>query len=134
MDRLDIQINVPALAFEELAAPPRSESSESVRQRVNAARGRQLARLGSAESGLYNNAQMGPREIQAHCQVDAHGHALLKAAVERLGLSARGFDRLLKVSRTIADLDGSEGIKSKHLAEAIQYRSLDRQAPVEQIS
>lgn len=131
MDRLDIQIHVPALAFDELAAPPKSETSEAVRQRVNAARKVQQERLKSAESGLHCNAQMGPREIQAHCVVDAAGQGLLKLAVDRLGLSARGFDRLLKVARTIADLEGSEGIKSKHLAEAVQYRSLDRQAPAE---
>lgn len=130
MDRLDIQIHVPALAYDELAAPPRSESSAAVRRRVNAARKIQQERLRSAESGLHCNAQMGPREIQAHCAVDASAQAMLKLAVERLGLSARGFDRLLKVARTIADLDGSVGIQSHHLAEAIQYRSLDR-TPVE---
>jgi magnesium chelatase family protein len=126
MDRLDIQIPVPALAYEELAAPPKAEGSEAVRLRVNAARSRQQARLKAAASGIHCNALMGPREIQAHCAVDPAGQALLKLAVERLGLSARGFDRLLKVARTIADLDEAEKIQSKHLAEAIQYRSLDR--------
>ena len=126
MDRLDIQIPVPSLAYDELAAPPQSEGSDAVRQRVNVARARQQARLDSAHSGIHSNAQMGPRQIQKHCKVAAAGQALLKAAVDRLGLSARGFDRLLKVARTIADLDAAEGIMSRHLAEAIQYRSLDR--------
>ena len=126
LDRLDIQINVPALAFDDMAAPPRSEPSENVRVRVNAARLRQQARLKSAQSHLHCNAQMGPREIQTHCSVNADGQALLRTAVERLGLSARGFDRLLKVARTIADLEDQPSILVRHLAEAIQYRSLDR--------
>lgn len=126
MDRLDIQIPVPALAYDELAAPPKAEGSETVRLRVNAARSRQQARLHSAQSGIHSNAQMGPREIQAHCAVNADGQALLRTAVERLGLSARGFDRLLKVARTIADLEDQASIQVRHLAEAIQYRSLDR--------
>ena len=128
MDRLDLQVGVPALNFSELAAPPSSESSETVRTRVNAARQRQARRLKSRSSGLHCNAQMGPREIREHCAVDADGQGLLKAAVDRLGLSARGFDRLLKVARTIADLDGVPGILVRHLAEAIQYRSLERQS------
>jgi magnesium chelatase family protein len=127
MDRLDIQVGVPALDFSELAAPPKSEPSEPVRARVNAARQRQMARLQSRSSGLHCNAQMGPREIRQHCAVDADGQALLKAAVDRLGLSARGFDRLLKVARTIADLDAMPKILVRHLAEAVQYRSLERQ-------
>ncbi len=126
MDRLDIQIQVPALDFEELSTPPKSEASSAVRERVNAARQRQSARLDPAKTHLYSNAQMGPREIREHCAVDEAGKQLLRVAVERLGLSARGFDRLLKVSRTIADLDGDAAILPKHLAEAIQYRSLDR--------
>ena len=130
MDRLDIQVQVPALAFDELAAPPKSEKSEAVRERVNAARQRQTARLNPSKTRLHCNAQMGPREIREFCAVDAAGEQLLRVAVERLGLSARGFDRLLKVSRTIADLDGDTRIESRHLAEAIQYRSLDRQGAV----
>ena len=127
LDRLDLQVSVPALNFSELAAPPLSEGSDTVRARVNAARQRQVGRLRSKESGLHCNAQMGPREIREHCPVDKDGEALLKAAVDRLGLSARGFDRLLKVARTIADLAGDERILVRHLAEAIQYRSLERQ-------
>lgn len=126
MDRLDIQIQVPALDFDELSKPPISEPSSSVRERVNAARQAQTARLKPGQTHLYCNAQMGPREIREHCGVDDDGTRLLRLAVERLGLSARGFDRLLKVSRTIADLDGDKAILPKHLAEAIQYRSLDR--------
>ena len=126
MDRLDIQIQVPALDFDELSAPPKSEASSAVRVRVNAARQAQSARLKPGQSHLYCNAQMGPREIREHCPIDDAGQQLLRVAVDRLGLSARGFDRLLKVSRTIADLEGDEKIAPKHLAEAIQYRSLDR--------
>jgi magnesium chelatase family protein len=128
MDRLDLQVGVPALNFSELAAPPRSEPSEAVRGRVNAARLLQARRLQSRSSGLHCNAQMGPREIREHCRVDADGQGLLKAAVDRLGLSARGFDRLLKVARTIADLEDAPAILVRHLAEAIQYRSLERQS------
>ena len=127
MDRLDLQVGVPALNFAELAAPPASESSDVVRARVNAARQRQAKRLKPRDSGLHCNAQMGPREIRGYCQVDADGQGLLKAAVDRLGLSARGFDRLLKVARTIADLEDAPAILVRHLAEAIQYRSLERQ-------
>jgi magnesium chelatase family protein len=133
MDRLDIQINVPALAFDELSAPPKSEGSDAVRLRVNAARARQQARL-KGKHGVHCNALMGPREIRAHCGIDAAGTALLKTAVERLGLSARGFDRLLKVARTIADLEDAPSILSKHLAEAVQYRSLDRGGLEEEVS
>ena len=129
MDRLDIQVHVPALAFEELAAPPAGEASESVRARVNAARAIQNRRLNSSDSGLHCNAQMGPREIREYCALDKDGLALLKAAVDRLGLSARGFDRLLKVARTIADLDAQERVLVRHLAEAVQYRTLDRETP-----
>lgn len=132
LDRLDIQIQVPALSFDELTTPPQGEPSVKVRERVNKARARQQARLASAKSRLHCNAQMGPREIRAHCAINADGTALLKAAVDRLGLSARGFDRLLKVSRTIADIEGEEGIQVRHLAEAIQYRSLERRTPVGQ--
>jgi magnesium chelatase family protein len=126
LDRLDIQVPVPALEFEVLAAPADGESSERVRGRVNAARALQNRRLRSADSGLHCNAQMGPREIREHCALDRDGLALLQAAVQRLGLSARGFDRLLKVARTVADLDAAERIQVRHLAEAVQYRGLDR--------
>jgi magnesium chelatase family protein len=128
LDRLDIHVNVPAMGFEQLSAPPEGEDSAVVRARVNAARARQTRRLNRPASGMHCNAQMGLQEIREHCALDRDGLALLKAAVERLGLSARGFDRLLKVARTVADLDGQEGILVRHLAEAIQYRGLDREA------
>jgi len=129
LDRLDIHVNVPALDFDQLSAPPAGEDSASVRVRVNAARARQTRRLRGSSGGPHCNAQMGPSQIREHCALDRDGLALLKAAVDRLGLSARGFDRLLKVARTVADLDGQESILVRHLAEAIQYRGLDREAP-----
>ena len=127
LDRLDIQVNVPALDFDQLSAPPTGEDSASVRVRVNAARARQTRRLRGSAGGPHCNAQMGPSQIREHCALDRDGLALLKAAVDRLGLSARGFDRLLKVARTVADLDGQEAILVRHLAESIQYRGLDRE-------
>jgi len=127
LDRLDIHVNVPALDFDQLAAPPQGDDSATVRARVNAARLLQTRRLSSSTTGQHCNAQMGPAGIREHCALDRDGLALLKAAVDRLGLSARGFDRLLKVARTVADLDGQTGILVRHLAEAIQYRGLDRE-------
>ena len=100
------------------------KSSSAIRERVNRARDLQLARFRG--SSLYCNAQMGARELQAWCEVDSAGERLLELAVNRLGLSARAYTRILKVARTIADLDGSGPIQPPHLSEAIQYRSLDR--------
>ncbi|MGH7441874.1 MAG: YifB family Mg chelatase-like AAA ATPase, partial [bacterium] len=127
LDRMDIHALVPALPFEQLSSAPQGEDSATVRARVNAARERQTQRLKGAVGGPHCNAQMGPGQIREHCALDTDGQALLKAAVERLGLSARGFDRLLKVARTIADLDSQDRIQVRHLSEAIQYRGLDRQ-------
>ena len=103
-----------------------SERSEHVRQRVENAREIQAARYKESE-GIYSNAHIGTKQIRAYCQINDAGQALLKKAMERLGLSARAYDRILKVARTIADLDASETITTAHLAEAIQYRSLDRE-------
>jgi magnesium chelatase family protein len=126
LDRLDLQVSVPALAFSELSAAPEGEDSQTVRSRVNAARALQGARLKGAGPGLYCNAQMGPKEIREHCALDADGAALLEGVSRRMGLSARSFDRILKVARTIADLEGEGRVRTRHLAEAVQYRGLER--------
>ncbi len=116
LDRIDLQLEVPALAAEELQATPRSEPSAAVRARVVAARGRQQARQGKP------NARLTPREVETHCTPDADGAALLRQAMARLGLSARAYHRLLRVARSIADLAGSPAVTSEHVAEAVQYR------------
>lgn len=121
LDRIDLFVEVPALEYEELAVRPSSESSAEIRSRVNAARARQTARFGP--EGLDCNARMGQGELQAHCVLDEAGQALMKGAFRSLGLTARSYDRLLRVARTIADLDDCPDIAPQHLAEAIQYRS-----------
>ncbi|HJR09543.1 MAG TPA: YifB family Mg chelatase-like AAA ATPase [Pyrinomonadaceae bacterium] len=127
LDRIDIHVDVPAVRFKELspqASAPVAESSEEIRARVTSARGRQLARF--AGEGVFSNAQMTPRLLRRFCRLDAEGVRMLESAMTRLGLSARAYDRILKVSRTIADLDASEEIRPAHVAEAVGYRSLDR--------
>jgi magnesium chelatase family protein len=126
LDRIDIHVEVPAVKYRELTARNPGETSEVIRERVNRARQIQLARF--AGTGAFSNAQMGSRDLHAHCQVDAAGERLLELAINRLGLSARAYTRILKVARTIADLDGGVPIQASHLSEAIQYRSLDRAA------
>jgi len=125
LDRIDIQIEVPSVKYKELRAPASIEDSATVRERVMAARKRQHTRF-AAEKNTYSNAQMAPKMIRKHCGISADGEKLLENAVTRLGLSARAHDRILKVSRTIADLDSSDTVEPKHLSEAIQYRTLDR--------
>jgi magnesium chelatase family protein len=125
LDRIDIHIEVPAVKYRELRGPASSEDSAGVRARVIAAREQQLARF-KGEKKIYSNAQMASRQIRKHCAISAEGEKLLENAVTRLGLSARAHDRILKVARTIADLDGAENLEPKHLSEAIQYRTLDR--------
>jgi magnesium chelatase family protein len=125
LDRIDIHIEVPAVKYKELRAPSSAEDSASVRQRVIAARDRQLERFRS-ERKIYANAQMVPKMIRKHCAITAEGERLLETAITRLGLSARAHDRILKVARAIADLDGGSNIEPRHLSEAIQYRTLDR--------
>lgn len=127
MDRIDIHVEVTPVDFEELSEKRQGEPSEAVRQRVEACRVRQKARF-EMINGVYCNAQMSKRMIQERCQISSEGESILKTAMNRLGLSARAYDRILKVSRTIADLEGSQEIQTNHLAEAIQYRSLDRSA------
>ena len=113
------------MKYKELRAPPSSEDSAAVRQRVIDARNRQTERY-RAEEKTYSNAQMMPKMIRKYCAITAEGEKLLENAITRLGLSARAHDRILKVARTIADLDAAENIEPRHLSEAIQYRTLDR--------
>ncbi|MBI3509242.1 MAG: YifB family Mg chelatase-like AAA ATPase [Bacteroidetes bacterium] len=126
LDRIDIHIEVTPVGFGELIDRKNSERSSDVRARVVRARNRQLARFEKQEN-IYSNAQMGASLLREVCVIDEVSIQLLKTAMEKIGLSARAYDRILKVSRTIADLDESEKILSNHIAEAIQYRSLDRE-------
>jgi magnesium chelatase family protein len=125
LDRIDIHIDVPAVKYKELRGEVEIESSADIRKRVIAARARQSERF-ATEKGVYSNAQMPPKLIRKYCAINAEGEKLLESAIAKLGLSARAHDRILKVSRTIADLDGAESIAPKHLGVAIQYRTLDR--------
>jgi magnesium chelatase family protein len=125
LDRVDIHIEVPAVKYKELRGEPSIEDSAAVRERVLQARQVQMLRF-SGEKQVYANAQMPPKLIRKHCTIGPDGERLLETAVSRLGLSARAHDRILKVARTIADLAAAENIESRHLSEAIQYRSLDR--------
>ena len=111
---------MPPLEFEELSRRSQGESSAAIKARVDAARAIQAARFGA--DGPACNAQMGPRELAEFCALDGAGSALIQGAFDRLGLTARSYDRVLRVARTIADLDGAAGIGVDHLAEAIQYR------------
>ncbi len=126
LDRIDIHVEVTPVSYTELAAERISEKSISVRERVVKAREIQDARFENNE-GIHCNAQIRTKQLREVCKIDDAGNQLLKTAMEKLGLSARAYDRILKVARTIADLDGSENIETNHLAEAIQYRSLDRE-------
>ena len=126
MDRIDLHISVPAVPYKELAGGATGESSAEIRARVNEARSRQAERF-RFRKGVFCNAHMSSRDLRQHCRVDSRGHELLQAAIERMGLSARAYDRILKVSRTIADLEGVLDVGQRHVAEAVQYRSLDRQ-------
>lgn len=130
LDRMDIQIELPSLSFDDLSRPdPRAEKSAVIRERVTRARDYAVARMG-AGSGIFCNAQLTEAAIQKYCVVDDDAAALLRAAYDRMGLSARGYSRILRVARTIADLDSSELIRAPHIAEAIQLRTLDRQKKV----
>lgn len=126
LDRIDIHVEVTPVSFDELSATYKAEPSASIRNRVVAAREKQTVRF-AAHEGMYCNAQMHSKQLRAVCQITKEGHQLLKTAMDRLNLSARAYDRILKVARTIADLEDSESIQNQHLAEAIQYRSLDRE-------
>lgn len=126
LDRIDIHIEVPAVKYRELSSTHNGECSSEIRARVIAARDVQLKRFAGLK-GIYNNADMGSKEVRQFCQLDTASAELLKMAMTKLGLSARAYDRILKVSRTIADLEKSENILPQHVSEAIQYRSLDRE-------
>ena len=126
LDRIDLHVEVPAVKIEELAAKPSGESSQAIRERVEAARERQRERY-KGEPHIFANAHLGSKELHKYCQLPPEGEELLTSAINRLGLSARAYDRIIKVSRTIADIAGDDRIATAHLAEAIQYRSLDRQ-------
>src|SRR5437870_2512321 len=126
LDRIDLHIEVPAVKFREITAERTGETSSQIRERVVAARRRQQQRF-KGKSRVTCNARMGTRELKAYCALDEATMELLKMAMAELKLSARAYDRILKVARTIADLAGSEPITSEHISEAIQYRSLDRQ-------
>ena len=119
LDRIDLQVEVPALEFDELRQTIPSESSADIRKRVTAARLRQLAR------GVDCNAHLDSRQLRQYCALDEAGEALMKRAYNSMALSARSYDRILRVGRTIADLDGSDKIQAQHLAEAISYRTTD---------
>ncbi len=124
LDRIDLHIEVPAVRYDDLRSNVPAEPSAAIRERVVAARKRQLER--GAADGIYANALMKPRHLKKHCHLDSAGEQLLGGAVRQLGLSARAYHRILKVARTIADLDHQHDIAPHHLLEAIQYRSLDR--------
>ena len=126
LDRIDIHIEVTPVPFEKLSDDRKAESSVDIRKRVTAAREIQTIRFKASEKVHYN-AQMNTKQIRNHCQLDDNSMQLLKTAMERLNLSARAYDRILKVARTIADLEASENINGAHISEAIQYRSLDRE-------
>lgn len=125
LDRIDIHIEVTPVPFEKLSDERRGEKSIDIRKRVTAAREMQTARFDDNEN-IHYNAQMGVRQIRKFCKLEEDSKKLLKTAMERLNLSARAYDRILKVARTIADLEGADKIVGKHISEAIQYRSLDR--------
>ncbi len=120
LDRIDIHVEVPRVDYDKLTDDRRGESSEAIQARVQAARDRQLSRF--AGTPLLTNADMGVREVEQYCKLDRQGEALIRSAMQQLQLSARGYHRVLKLSRTIADLEGSESIQTHHLAEALQYR------------
>jgi len=126
LDRIDLHVEVPAVKFREITSEGSSESSAQIRERVIGARRRQHERF-SGKKNITCNARMGTRELKSHCALDEGTKELLKFAMTDLNLSARAYDRILKVARTIADLAGSANITSDHIGEAIQYRSLDRQ-------
>jgi len=126
LDRIDLHIDVPEVHHKELIKDPAGESSKVIARRVSKACQIQLQRFRSSKPSIFCNAQMGPAQLRKYCVLEDHIMTLLENAIQKLGFSARAYDRILKMTRTIADLDDSEKISSEHLSEAIQYRSLDR--------
>jgi magnesium chelatase family protein len=125
LDRIDIHIEVPAVKYKELVSQSSGETSETIKERVKRARKIQQARY--KKDKIYCNAHMTTHHLKKYCQLGDVPHGLLENAITKLGLSARAYSRILKVSRTIADLEGCEEIRAEHISEAIQYRSLDRE-------
>ena len=125
LDRMDLHIEVPLVEFKDLSSRVPAEPSSSVRQRVCECRERQRSRFGKS-SATRVNSEMTPKEVRLSCEMDPESSDLMEQAMSRLGLSARGYDRILKVARTVADLAGSQRVLPEHLLEAIQFRSLDR--------
>jgi magnesium chelatase family protein len=125
MDRIDLHVEVTPVPFKDLSAESQEEKSEAVRERVIAARQIQLTRFSDKE--IHSNALLSTKELRQVCRISETSKLLLDKAMEKLSLSARAYDRILKVSRTIADLEGVKDIEMQHVAEAIQYRSLDRE-------
>ncbi|MDQ2950366.1 MAG: ATP-binding protein [Acidobacteriota bacterium] len=125
LDRIDLHIEVPAVEYRDVASERVEESSEAIRERIAAARVRQQTRF-EKDPKTNCNARMSARQMKLHCKLTEDSQELVKVAMTELNLSARAYDRILKVSRTIADLAGSEAITSEHVSEAIQYRSFDR--------
>jgi magnesium chelatase family protein len=125
LDRIDIHLEVPAVPYQDLVGGAAEESSSAVRQRVRQARVIQRERFWG-QRGVHTNAAMATRDLRRWCGISAPVESLLRTAVSRLGLSARAYHRVLKIARTVADLDGSAAIASSHVSEAIQYRALDR--------
>jgi magnesium chelatase family protein len=126
LDRIDLHIEVPQVKFREMSSTQPSESSAQIRERVVAARKIQTARF-AGKPKVTCNARMGPRELKSFCELDEATREMLKQAMAEYNLSARAYDRILKVARTIADLAGAEKITGDHIGEAIQFRALDRQ-------
>ena len=124
LDRIDIQIEVTPVKYQKLENDSNQIKSEDIRERVNKARKIQVGRYKDYE--IYSNSELTPKLTEKYCKLDVNSKKIMQEAFEKLGLSARAYERILKVARTIADLDEKENIETKHIAEAIQYRSLDR--------
>lgn len=124
LDRIDIQLEVQRLKYENIMQGKDTENSENIKTRVNIARNMQRDRY--KNDGIYSNSELTPKLIKKYCKLSSNAENILKIAYQRLGLSARGYSKILKVARTIADLEGKEQIKEEYIAEAIQYRNLDK--------
>ena len=124
LDRIDIHVEVPAVPYKDLMKESYAEPSGDIRERVSGARDIQSRRFARAK--IFCNAKMSSRHIKTHCRIDSASRRLLESAIDKLGLSARAFNRVLKIARTIADLEGEQSIQVSHISEAIQYRNLDR--------